>query len=174
MENSVISSVNNIDDIDTEDTRDIDEDTYDLDIVSFYNINYELKYKNIDIKNISPDDFDSLDSYDQTYREDLVLLFKLGIQLALSQDLNKILDTCSKCIYSLYKKWSEHEQIIEILNKLKDTILLPFEITDDALFVYLFSCDYLEFFHECIKDLYYNNIISADNLDNLINKINEN
>ena len=167
MENVVISSVNNIDNVETNDTS-------DLDIGNFYNISYDLKYKNIDIKNISPNDFDSLDNYDQTYREDLVLLFKLGIQLALSQDLNKILDTCSKSIFNIYQKWSKHEQIIELLNKLKETILLPFEISDDALFVYLFSCDYLEYFHECIKDLHYHNKISDTNFNNLINKINEN
>lgn len=165
MENVVISSVNNFEE---------EKDNYNLNIESFYNIHYNLKYTDIDIENISPSDFDLLDKYDQTYREDLILLFKLGVTLALSQDLNKILDTCSKCIFSLYKKWSEHEQIIEILNKLKNTILLPFDITDDALFVYLFSCDYLKFFHKCVKDLYLDDIISVDNFDNLINKINEN
>lgn len=167
MENIVISSVNNIDNVETNDAS-------DLDIGNFYNISYDLKYKNIDIKNISPNDFDSLDNYDQTYREDLVLLFKLGIQLALSQDLNKILDTCSKSIFYIYQKWHKHEQIIELLNKLKETIILPFEISDDALFVYLFSCDYLEYSHECIKDLHYHNKISDTNFNNLINKINEN
>lgn len=152
-----------------------DADISDLDITSFYNLQYHLKYSEINIQDISPDDFESLERYDQTYREDLILLFRLGITLAIGQNLNDVLEACSKAIYHIYQKWCNHEQIKEILGYLKDTIILPFvELSEDALFTYLFSCDYLEFFHECIKDLHYHNKISELNFNNLINKIKEN
>ena len=42
------------------------------------------------------------------------------------------------------------------------------------LSLYIYLADYLEYFHECIKDLHYHNKISDTNFNNLINKINEN
>ena len=61
-----------------------------------------------------------------------------------------------------------------VLECLKKTIILPFEIDNNTAFLYLFSIDYLYLFHNCIKDLYNNDQISKSNYNNIIDKINQN
>ena len=119
-----------------------------INMSAFYDLNYTLKYKDIDITDLdyTQDNTDILEKYDQTYREDLLLLFKLGLTLALTKDLNAVLNSCSKSIYQIYEQYKDNEQIIEILSYLKDEVIVPFELDDNTLFVYLFSCDYLEYF----------------------------
>ena len=159
-----------------EDSAHEDTEPTEMNLASFYDLNYKLKYKDIDINNLdyTQDNTSILEKYDQTYREDLLLLFKLGFTLALTKDLNGVLNSCSKCISQIYEQYKDNEQIIKIMFHLKDEVIVPFELDDNTLFLYLFSCDYLEYFHECLKDLYYFKEISETNFNNLINKINEN
>lgn len=171
-ENVIINNVK-VDDINNIEKILNDEKIADIDIGSFYKLNYVFRYPTIFLnKDIS--DNDILLKCDQTYREDMILLFNLGFALSISKDLNGVLKSCTKCIDCLFNKFKDHVQILEIMECLKKTIVLPFEIDDNTAFMYLFSIDYLYIFHDCIKDLYKNNQISKLNYCNLIEKINEN
>ena len=62
-----------------------------INISSFYNFTYELRYPklNDDINNLdaSNNNHDILEKYDMLYREDLLLVFKLGMALSITQDI---------------------------------------------------------------------------------------
>ena len=171
-ENVIINNVK-VHDINNIDTVLNNESIADIDIASFYKLNYVFRYTNIFLnKDIS--DNDTLIKCDQTYREDMILLFNLGFALSISKDLDGVLKSCTKCIDCLFNKFKDNKQILEILECLKKTIILPFEIDNNTAFLYLFSIDYLYLFHNCIKDLYNNDQISKSNYNNIIDKINQN
>ena len=148
-----------------------------INISSFYDFTYELRYPklNDDINNLdaSNNNHDILEKYDMLYREDLLLVFKLGMALSITQDINSVLDSCTKCIEYLYENYKENKQITDILSNLKKVILLPFEVDNKTLFMYLFSIDYFYIFNECLKQLYYDHQISELTFNKLIDKINE-
>ena len=139
-----------------------------INISSFYNFTYELRYPklNDDINNLdaSNNNHDILEKYDMLYREDLLLVFKLGMALSITQDINSVLDSCTKCIEYLYEYYKENSQIKIILSKMEDVIVVPFKLEDKTLFMYLFSIDYFYYFNECLKELYKNNEISKKHL----------
>ena len=80
-------------------------------VASFYNFTYELRYPKLNnaINNLdaSNNNHDILEKYDMLYREDLLLVFKLGMALSLTQDINMVLDSCTKCIEYLYENYKE-------------------------------------------------------------------
>lgn len=146
-----------------------------ININTFYDFTYKVKYIEMDdaIKNLdlSKNNYIILEKYDMMYREDLLIIFKLGMALSITQDINAVLDSCTKCIEYLYEYYKENSQIQDILGKMEKVIILPFKIEKKTLFMYLFSIDYFYYFNECLKELYTNNKISQKTLNNLIDKI---
>ena len=64
-------------------------------------------------------------------------------------------------ITSLYNKYKEDKQIIEILNILKDTNKYSFLFNNQGdLFTLLFSFEYFYYFHTCIAELEQSSLIS--------------
>ena len=169
IEETVNSIVNNIIDNDKKSAK--------IDIASFYDFTYKITYIELDdeINNLdtSKNNQELLEKYDMKYREDLLLIFKLGIALAVTKDINSVLDSCTKCIEYLYEYYKENSQIKIILSKMEDVIVVPFKLEDKTLFMYLFSIDYFYYFNECLKELYKNNEISKKTFKNLIDKINK-
>lgn len=139
-------------------------------IEKIYNFNYEYKYKNINIEQLDPsqDNSEIFEKYDQTYREDMLLAFNLAMPLILMNgDINTILDITQKGIEFLYEKFKDNEKVQQLLEKIKSSFPLPFELEDATAFMYLFSIDYLHLFHECLSDLYFFNDISEFNYETL-------
>ena len=82
---------------------------------------------------------------DTTYRQEILKAFNLMVY-----DHEKMMST----ITSLYKKYKEDKQIIEILNILKDTNKYSFLFNNQGdLFTLLFSFEYFYYFHTCIAEL---------------------
>jgi len=129
-----------------------------------YNLDYELSY----FENKS----DMNDSHDTQYRKDIIHVFNLTEFF----DNDKLDDRVffkilSDNAYQIYLKYKDHSQILDILKKINDTLKLPFELTNDALFMYLFRFDLFYLFHNCLKDLNKDNIILEPNFQLLINSI---
>ena len=181
MENTIIKS-----NIDTEEiventvnniVNNVLENNSSIDIASFYDFTYKIRYIEMDndIKNLdlSKNNYDILEKYDMMYREDLLIIFKLGLALSFTQNINAVLDSCTKCIEYLYEYYKENSQIKDILGNMEKVNILPFKVENKTLFMYLFSIDFFYYFNECLKELYTNNQISNKTFNNLINKINE-
>ena len=82
---------------------------------------------------------------DTVYRQEILKAFNLMVY-----DHEKMMST----ITSLYKKYKEDKQIIEILNILKDTNKYSFLFNNQGdLFTLLFSFEYFYYFHTCIAEL---------------------
>lgn len=169
VENTVNNIINNVLE------NNVLENNSSIDISSFYDFTYKIRYKSMDndIENLdlSNNNYDILEKYDMMYREDLLIVFKLGMALSITQDINAVLDSCTKCIEYLYEFFKENTQIQDILGKMEKVIILPFKVEEKTLFMYLFSIDYFYYFNECLKELYTNNEISQKTFNNLIDKI---
>tara|TARA_X000000368_G_scaffold332626_1_gene269786 strand:+ start:153 stop:542 length:390 start_codon:yes stop_codon:yes gene_type:complete len=127
-----------------------------------YNINYKLTY---DISNNS-------NTSDTNYRKDIIQVFNVSQFF----DAEKIDDglffkTLSDNVNEIYLKYNENDQIKELLKKINDNLRLPFKLENDTLFMYLFRYDLFYLFHNCLKDLYNDNVISELNFQSLINSI---
>ena len=127
-----------------------------------YNINYKLTY---DISNNS-------NTSDTNYRKDIIQVFNVSQFF----DAEKIDDglffkTLSDNVNEIYLIYNENDQIKELLKKINDNLRLPFKLENDTLFMYLFRYDLFYLFHNCLKDLYNDNVISGLNFQSLINSI---
>ena len=59
----------------------------------------------------------------------------------------------SNKVNEIYKELKNHPQIHKILNKIEETLKIPFKMENDMLFIYLFRYDLFYLFHECLQDL---------------------
>ena len=114
-----------------------------------YNYNYDVSYSHI-----------KGDIGDTTYRKHL-----LGAcnQNNWNDDIIKIQD-------NIYDKFKDNEKLKEIIKKGKDYgFNLPFELDEQFIMSMLFSFNFYETFHKCLKDLFNNNEISNDNFTQMTN-----
>jgi len=116
------------------------------------NYNYELTY------------FTDISNNDTNYRKDIVGVF--GLTQIFNEDFFK---TLSDNVHYIYLQYKDHPQISKILKKIK--IKMPFELTNDILFMYLFRFDLFHLFYKCLKDLNSGENISETNFQLLINSI---
>lgn len=128
-----------------------------------YNFDYEITYEK-DVYNENSDD--------TNYRNDIIHVFNLTEHF----DSEKIDDKAffknlSDKVNEVYLHNKNNKQINEFLIKIKEHLRVPFEISDDMLFMYLFRFDLFYLFHRCLIDLHKNNTISDTNFKLLINSI---
>ena len=129
-----------------------------------YNLEYNITYfKNKNALN---------DSHDTQYRKDIIHVFNLtdffNNDRIDDREFFKILSDNANQIYLKYK---DHSQILVILKKINDNLKIPFELSKDSLFMYLFRFDLFYIFHKCLKDLNKDNSISDPNFQLLINSL---
>ena len=114
-----------------------------------YNYNYKVYYKHI-----------LGDVGDTTYRK----------QLLEACNLKEWSDKMVKIQDSIYIKFKDNEQFSSILKKsIEYGFKMPFTLDEKFAMTFLFSFDYYENFHNCIKDLYNDNKISNDNFKEIMN-----
>jgi hypothetical protein len=111
------------------------------------------------------------DSNDTQYREDIIHFFNLKEMFDKELDDRLFFKVLSDNAYQIYLNYKHNSQILNILKKIKENLRMPFELTDDALFMYLFRFDLFHLFHKCLVDLNKDNIISEPNFQLLINSI---
>ena len=117
-------------------------------------------------------DKDEADSDEDDYnRDDSDLLYKIQLLQAFDLkdfDENKIIEQQN----IIFEKWNQHKQIVNLIILLKEKYKL-YSNDDIIIFQLLFSYDYFYIFLGCLRELYYNNVISDNNYNILINKINK-
>ena len=111
------------------------------------------------------------DSNDTQYREDIIHFFNLKDMFNGKFDDSQFFKILSDNAYQIYLKYKSYSQISDILKKIKEKLRMPFEMADDALFMYLFRFDLFYLFHKCLVDLNKDNNISEPNFQLLINSI---
>ena len=114
-----------------------------------YNYNYKVYYKHIDG-----------DIGDTTYRKQLLEACNLK---EWSDKICDIQDT-------IYNRFKNNDDFSNILKKgIEYGFQMPFKLDEKFVMTFLFSFDYYENFHNCIKDLYNNNEISNENFKEIMN-----
>ena len=111
------------------------------------------------------------DSKDTQYREDIIYFFNLKDMFNGKFDDRQFFKILSDNANQIYLNYKNSSQISDILKKIKENLRMPFELTDDALFMYLFRFDLFHLFHKCLVDLNKDNHISEPNFQLLINSI---
>ena len=128
-----------------------------------YNFEYELTYEK-DVLNNNSDD--------TNYRNDIIHVFHLTEHFNTEHINDKVFfKNLSDKANDIYLHYKDNNQIKEVLIKIKEHLRIPFEISDDMLFMYLFRFDLFYLFHRCLLDLHKNNVISDTNFKLLINSI---
>ena len=121
---------------------------------------------------ISDKDKDDSDKdKDDSDKDDSDLLYKIQLLQAFDLkdfDENKIIEQQN----IIFEKWNQHKQIVNLIILLKEKYKL-YSNDDIIIFQLLFSYDYFYIFLGCLRELYYNNVISDNNYNILINKINK-
>ena len=128
------------------------------------NYNYKITY----FKN---DANDANDANDTNYRKDIINVFNLNDMFDSKIDDQLFFKVLSDNAYKIYLDYKDYSQILNILTKLKDNLRMPFELTNDALFMYLFRFDLFHIFYKCLIDLNKDNNISEPNFQLLMNSI---
>ena len=114
-----------------------------------YNYNYNVSYLHI-----------KGDIGDTTYRKHLLAACNKDNW---EDDIIKIQD-------DIYNKFKDNTYFNKILKKGKEYgFQLPFELDEKFVISMLFSFNYYETFHKCLKDLFNNNEISNDNFNKMMN-----
>lgn len=111
------------------------------------------------------------DSNDTQYREDIIHFFNLKDMFNEKIDDRIFFKILSDNAYQIYLKYKNNSQILILLKNIKENLKMPFELTDDALFMYLFRFDLFHIFHKCLIDLNKDNNISEPNFQLLMNSI---
>ena len=93
------------------------------------------------------------DSNDTQYREDIIHFFNLKEMFDKELDDQSFFKVLSDNAYQIYLNYKNNSQISDILKKIKENLRMPFELTDDALFMYLFRFDLFHLFHKCLVEL---------------------
>ena len=109
------------------------------------------------------------DSNDTQYREDIIHFFNLKDMFNEKIDDRIFFKILSDNAYQIYLKYKNNSQILILLKNIKENLKMPFELTDDALFMYLFRFDLFHIFHKCLIDLNKDNNISEPNFQLLMN-----
>ena len=120
----------------------------------YYNTEYKLTY--------FENDSDTL------YRKELLDVFNL-------KDVDSF-DELEKTQNILFNKFKDNILFNEIIKHSKITLQkkIPFELSNNTIFCFLFSFDYFYLVHNIIGDLSNTDNISKNNFDLIINKLKKN
>jgi len=127
-----------------------------------YNFEYKLNYReNFDNKNQN--------TSDTLYRKDIIHVFNMQDDFKNNEAtfFKKLSDNANE----IYKELKNHKQIDNILNKIEETLRIPFKMEKDVIFLYLFRYDLFYLFHKCLQDLNLYTEITAINNNILLENI---
>ena len=131
-----------------------------------------LKYK-FDYKLTYGENFDTSpqNTKDTLYRKDIIQVFDMLPDFINNFDEKLFFKKLSNKVNEIYKELKNHPQIHKILNKIEETLKIPFKMENDMLFIYLFRYDLFYLFHECLQDLNIFAEITKVNFNLLLNNI---
>jgi len=125
-----------------------------------YNFEYKLNYR---------ENFDNENTSDTLYRKDIINVFNM--QKDFENNEETFFKNLSDKVNEIYKSLKNHQQIDRILNKVEETMKLPFKVEKDVIFLYLFRYDLFYLFHKCLQDFNIYAEISAKNYKLLLESI---
>ena len=113
-----------------------------------------LKYK-FDYKLTYRENFDTSpqNTNDTLYRKDIIEVFDMLPDFINNFDEKLFFKKLSNKVNEIYKELKNLPQIDKILNKIEETLRIPFKMENDMLFIYLFRYDLFYLFHKCLQDL---------------------
>jgi len=125
-----------------------------------YNFEYNLKYR---------ENFDNENTSDTIYRKDIIHVFNM--QADFKNDDELFFKKLSDNVNEIYKELKNHQQIDKILNKIEESLRMPFKMENDVIFLYLFRYDLFHLFHKCLQDFNIYSEITAINNNILLKNI---
>ena len=125
-----------------------------------YNFEYNLKYR---------ENFDNENTSDTIYRKDIIHVFNM--QAEFKNDDELFFKKLSDNVNEIYKELKNHQQIDKILNKIEESLRMPFKMEKDVIFLYLFRYDLFHLFHKCLQDFNIYSEITAINNNILLKNI---
>ena len=103
------------------------------------------------------------DQQDIQYKKDFLSVFYLD-----NYEEKKL----EKSRSGVFNRYKDNLQIQSIFSNFKENQKsIPFELSNETIFCFLFSFDYFFYFHRCLDELYIYEKISDETLDKLINVI---
>ena len=124
-----------------------------------YNFDYKLNYR---------ENFDNQNTSD-TYRKDIIHVFNMKDDFENNDET--FFKKLSDKVNEIYKELKNHQQIDKILNKVEETLRMPFKMEKDVIFLYLFRYDLFYLFHKCLQDFNIYAEITAKNYKLLLENI---
>ena len=100
------------------------------------------------------------DKQDTQYRKEYLSVFNLE---------NYDEDIIMNCVNDLYQKYKINEQIKNLFAIGKETSV--YALNDDLTFILFFSFESFHYFHNCLKELERNNVISDKTLNEIIKNL---
>ena len=125
-----------------------------------YNFEYKLNYR---------ENFDNQNTSDTLYRKEIINVFNM--QKDFENNEETFFKNLSDKANEIYKELKNHQQIDKILNKVEETMKLPFKMEKDVIFLYLFRYDLFYLFHKCLQDFNIYAVITAKNYKLLLENI---
>tara|TARA_B100000795_G_scaffold268931_1_gene256933 strand:- start:2230 stop:2622 length:393 start_codon:yes stop_codon:yes gene_type:complete len=128
-----------------------------------YNFDYVINYSH-DIET---------DANDTQYRKNILSVFSLNEEFKEQVAIDDIVffKQLSDNVNDIFVHYKNNEQILSLIKKIKDKIRIPFELTNDVLFLYLFRFDLFHIFHKCLRDLNNDKAISDANFKDMVEAI---
>jgi len=118
-----------------------------------YNYSVNVHYKNVQYN-------------DNLYRTQLLEVF------GLKEYNDDIISNQMKQLYNKIKDYSQIKQIITLLKQFKYAkIFIVNEEEENLYLIFMFSFEYFDLFHNCLKELNKDNVISDETFNKLLNAL---
>ena len=118
-----------------------------------YNYSVNVHYKNVKYN-------------DNLYRKQLLEVFEL------KEYDDDVISKKMKQLYNKIKDYSQIKQIITLLKQFKYAkIFIVNEEEENLYLIFMFSFEYFDLFHNCLKELHKDNVISDETFNKLLNAL---
>ncbi len=118
-----------------------------------YNYSVNVHYKNVKYN-------------DNLYRKQLLEVFEL------KEYDDDVISKKMKQLYNKIKDYSQIKQIITLLKQFKYAkIFIVNEEEENLYLIFMFSFEYFDLFHNCLKELNKDNVISDETFNKLLNAL---
>lgn len=118
-----------------------------------YNYSVNVHYKNVKYN-------------DNLYRKQLLEVFEL------KEYDDDVISKKMKQLYNKIKDYSQIKQIITLLKQFKYAkIFIVNEEEENLYLIFMFSFEYFDLFHNCLKELNKDNVISDETFNKLLNTL---